>query len=153
MLNQEELGTEVFIDGELLFSNLSVGERDSNGYLILKPKNLEEENGGYMVRVSLPSDYVERTLSIITYYTEDSAAAYPPTMFLRGEESDNAIATANTVVPVAVMTLCAIFTIVIAAIFFFDISNGKANPRILLLFLFFLLLFMFLKNIKKRFLL
>ncbi len=145
LMNQEELGTEVFIDGELLFSNLSAGERDSNGYLILtgdeKPKDPEEEKGGYMVRVSLPSDYVGRTLSIITYYTEDSTAAYPPTMLLRGEESDNAVATVNTVEPVAVMTLCAIFTIVIAAIFLFDISNGKVNLRILLLCLFFLLLF------------
>ncbi len=139
------LGVEMFVEGEITYSSFSGGERNKEGYLILDKNNLPdtslEERGGIQVRVSLPEDYVGKTVSIITYYSKDAEILYPVYPWVCNYDTDSAPAAVYSVIPVAVMTLCAILAILTVIIFVLDFSNGKVNMKILLLTLFFMLLF------------
>lgn len=68
---------EVFLDGELLYSDISGEERDEHGYLVIHQEQAEVQEDYYRdINVSLPYDYMGKTLHIISYYPKDDTYRY-----------------------------------------------------------------------------
>lgn len=142
-------GTEVYLDGSLLYSDMPGGERNSEGFLVLEQSDLDRLNEDVKdarapwgsVRIPLPEDYTGRELTIFTYYTEgfdDSWVVYP---YLCTFETTYAFYLVSDVVPIVSLGLYALLALLLAVVFVLDISNGKTDYRTLLLGLYFLLLF------------
>lgn len=69
-------GVEVFLDGELLFSDFRLARRDADGFLRLTQEDRDrfsqaQGDSARCVRVSLPADYLGGELSMITYPSGD----------------------------------------------------------------------------------
>lgn len=95
-----------------------------------------------IVRISLPENYTGKKVAIITYFAQGRGISSPVYPFFGNYETVYAPAVTSVVVPVAVIVLCALFIVLISVIFVLDSSNGKADVRILLLVLSFMLLFL-----------
>ncbi len=93
------------------------------------------------MRISLPDDYVGKTVSVISYYSKKAQIISPTYICLNSYDTENAQTAVHSVLPVAIMTLSAILAILTTIIFVLDISNGKPNWRILFITFFFVLLF------------
>lgn len=142
---------EVFLDDLLLFSALPDGQRNKEGFLLLGEADshlserltLKNEYYPYgnSVRLSLPEGCQGRTLRLITYFFDGTANCEPVYPALGTYESRYAVYVAETVVPVALLILCAVLSILLLAVFVLDLPNGRNDPRTLLLVLYFTLLF------------
>ena len=61
-------GIELFLDGQLFYSDFQTDVRDSNGFLLLGEENFVPLNEFRDVTVSLPIEYMGKTLTMIVYY-------------------------------------------------------------------------------------
>ncbi len=153
MLYYNYQSIEIFLDDLLLFSELPGGERNEEGFLLLDetdPK-IQRESAlkdeyypyGNTVRISLPDDYQGKTLRIITYFLGDAPHYEPVYPTLGSYESRYAPYLADLVMPIATLILYAVCFVILILVFVLDIPNNKKDPRILLLALYFLLLFIY----------
>lgn len=139
------IGIEVFFDGSLLYTQFPEAKRVENGYLILGEQDFLPLQGdsSHDVALSLPSDYTGGKLTVITYFPPDyemnPSPAFPT---LGNTDMLAAPLVAATVVPVAILTVSAMFVLLLAIIFLLSTRNGKPDYKILLLLLFYLLLFL-----------
>ncbi len=140
-------GTEAFLDGELLHSDFLENERSDAGFLASAwdelPRILENRKNdvvGKIVRISLPGDYVGKTLTLTVYFPETSEYRFMSYPLLFNDDSSVALMIVQETPPIAMLTICAFFALMTAGVFLMDVSNNKADWRILLLSLYFLLL-------------
>lgn len=136
-------GVEVFVDGNLLYSDFQSKERNGAGFLLLNTDDIDGIDESKMVRISLPEDYTGKEISIITYFKEKSEGASPVYPMLVNDETDYASIVAESVFPAAVMTICAVLAVLLAIVFLLDMQNERVNFRTLLFVLFFVLLFLY----------
>lgn len=61
-------GIELFLDGQLFYSDFQVSQRDSNGFLLLEEDDFAAVNDSRSIAVGLPFDYVGKTLTMSVYY-------------------------------------------------------------------------------------
>lgn len=138
-------GVEIFMEDGLLYSDFQGGERNEEGFLILDDgdrEKLNENRTDRMVEISLPDDYTGKEITVITYFAAGMEGGTPVYPILGNSETDYAGILVEAVIPVAAMTICAIFAVLMAMVFLMDISNGREDMRTLLLGLYFLLLFL-----------
>lgn len=136
------VGAEVFLDNKLLFSNIPFSEHNEDGYLEL-PKNYLGRRGEIpeVVYVSLPEDYSGKTLSITSYFSEDEEFISPAFPLLETDETFYSAMVTSAFLPNIVITVCAIMALLLCAVFLFGVHYGRADYKILLLILFFVMLF------------
>ncbi len=142
---------EIYLDNLLLFSELPDGERNEEGFLLLEETNPEIRKRtalkneffpyGSTVRLSLPDDCRGKTLRITTYFFGEVPNYEPVYPSLGSYESRYAPYLADLVMPITLLILCAICFLLLIMVFVLDIPNGKKDPRIFLLALYFLFLF------------
>lgn len=130
---------EVFLNGEKLYSEFGDGIRNEEGFLI---SPIPSGKCARTVRLMLPKDYVGSELTVMTYFPPDCQFMSPAYPYLCNDITDFSIPAATTVTPVAQMTFCAIFAMLLGAIYVLNPHSEKKEPRTLLLLLFFLLLFL-----------
>lgn len=106
------MGTEVFLDDELLFSNLSCSEHNEDGYLVF-PENYSGRSGKspQIVRVSLPEDYSGKMLLITSYFSEDEELINPAFPLLETDETLYSAMVSSAFLPNIVITVCAIMVL------------------------------------------
>lgn len=136
------VGAEVFLDNKLLFSNIPFSEHNEDGYLEL-PENYVGRSGEIpeTVYVSLPEDYSGKTLSITSYFSDDEEFMSPAFPLLETNETFYSAMVTSAFLPNIVITVCAIMALLLCAVFLFGVHYGRADYKILLLILFFLMLF------------
>lgn len=142
-------GVEVFLGEELLHSDFLTDKRDENGFLTSAPEELmriqdERRNDmlGRSVCVSLPDNYIGRELCMTTYFPANTSSPFPAYPTLCNDDTRLSVALVTNVETIFILTVYALFTLIIAVIFFIEIYNDKADYRILLLILYFALLFL-----------
>lgn len=137
-------GVEVFVDERRIYSDFWGGERNEEGFLLLQKEDIEqiESDTGKSVCISLPEDYSGKELTVITYFAQGREGCAPVYPSLGNEETMYSSMVTEAVLPAVVLVLCAIFIVLTLLIFVLDIPNGKADFRLLLLSLFFLLMFL-----------
>lgn len=136
------VGTEVFLDNKLLFSNIPFSEHNEDGYLELSENYLGRSGEiPETVYVSLPEDYSGKTLSITSYFLEDEEFISPAFPLLETDETFYSAMVTSAFLPNVVITVCAIMALMLCAVFLFGIHYGRADYKILLLILFFVMLF------------
>lgn len=137
-------GIEIFVDGEVLYSDFQKDKRDEKGYLILGKKEREkiEKQVDKKITVSLPEDYTGKKLEIITYFGEGEEDFLPAFPVFENFETRYSVEVVSSVWPVVLLTIYASFVVLIAGIFVMDIPNGNTDYRILLLGLYFLFSFL-----------
>lgn len=136
------VGTEVFLDNELLFSNIPFSKHNEDGYLEL-PDDYSGRSGenSETVYVSLPEDYSGKTLSITSYFSENEEFISPVFPLLETDETFYSAMVTSAFLPDIVITVCAIMALLLCAVFLFGVHYGRADYKILLLILFFVMLF------------
>lgn len=139
--NSYNSAVEVFVAGKLVYSDFQISERNEEGFLLLQREDIEQIEQEKTVKISLPKDYTGAELTMITYFGEGAERNSPDYPFLGNYQADYASYVVSSVQPVAIMTLCGIFAIMITVIFVLDITNKEKNFRILLLGLYYVLLF------------
>lgn len=141
--------TEVYLDDLLLYSDCWEGERNKEGFLI-QDENMRQnvvvrrEADTYMgrARFSLPGHYTGCELKITTYFLNDDFIEYIPNYpYLGSGVSRYAPEVADTVMPVAVLVLCAVCVLLLNLVFWLDTPNGRRNWKILLPAAYFIFLF------------
>lgn len=137
-------GVEVFVDERLLYSDFGEGARNEAGFLLLTAEETErlDPEEGRSVSFSLPEEYTGKTLTVITYFAEGGEGSSPVYPSLGNSETVYASFVTGSVFSVAILVLCAILVVLISVLFVLDLPNGKADGRLLLLSLSFLLLFL-----------
>lgn len=63
-----ESGVELFLDGQLFYSDFQTALRDSNGFLLLSEEDFLRLNEFRSITVSLPAGYLGKTLTMMVYY-------------------------------------------------------------------------------------
>lgn len=136
------VGTEVFLDDELLFSNIPFSERNDDNYIEL-PEDYTGNSGKFAgtIYVSLPEDYSGKTLSITSYFSEEEEFISPAFPLLETNEAFYSAMVSSAFFSNVVITVCAIMALLLCAVFLLGVYYGKADYKILLLILFFLMLF------------
>lgn len=135
-------GVEVFVDGELLYSDFQGGERNEAGFLVLDGGVSGVDETLRSVRISLPDDYVGKEVAIITYFSGDDEDIVPVYPLLVNDQTDYAAILGESVLPIAGLTTYAICAVLLTVMFVLDMRNKKANFSWLLLVLYFMLLFL-----------
>lgn len=141
-------GIEVFLDGRLLYSDFQETERDADGFLFGALEELTQINDNTLpagirrVRMTLPADYLGKELSVITYFPMDGRATQPEYPVLGNNETLFAQPSVSLTIPILIMGATALLSLLLTVMFVLDLSNNRADPRILLIALYFLLLFL-----------
>lgn len=139
-------GVEVFLDGELLYSDFPGLARDDDGFVHPDEEQwerIEREQGStwQRVRMTLPADYLGRDLSMVTYFSEGGVMT-PEYPFLGNEDSAVANVVVFSVRYNAAMTIYALLALLMAGVFLVDVNNSNGDGWTLLLCLYFLMLFL-----------
>ncbi len=132
-------GVDVLIDGEMLYTSFTGAKRDANGFAVtdgLSPSQPET------IEVYLPKDYKGRELTVVSYFPSETTEIVPIFPYLCSPDTTFAITSVENVLPVSRATLCAIMAFFTALVYVLDISNGKADNRILFLTIFYVMLFL-----------
>ncbi len=141
---------EVFLDGELLYTDFGQAQRGDDEFLRLTQKDWEQNSrklsedvkNARQVGIGLPSDYLGETLSVVSYFPdgyEDLVPVYP---YLTSPEAYVAPIVVKGLKDNFNMTLYAILSVLIAAMFLLDVRNSGGDSRTLLLSLYFLMQFL-----------
>lgn len=136
------LGAEIFLDDELLFSNVPFSRHNEDGYLELS-KDYSGNSGEISgtIYVSLPEDYSGKTLCVTSYFSEDEEFPAPAFPLLESDKTFYSPMVISSFLPNIVVTVCAIMALLLCAIFLFGVHYGRADYKILWLILFFVMLF------------
>ncbi len=141
-------GVEVTLDGFPLYTDFPGLERDADGFVHPDEAQWDriwrrQSETVRSTRMSLPTDYVGRELSVTTYFRE-GYELWPEYPYIGGEDTVVAASTLVTSVRYnAVMTLYALLALLMAGVFLVDAyNNSRVDGRTLLLCLYFLLLFL-----------
>ncbi len=142
-------GVEIFLEDELLYTDFHGTERTGGGFLSSVREELERiyreretDFSGRNVCMSLPADYVGKTLIITTYFSEQSEYFIPAYPILGNEDSKFSMILVEETPIMAMLTVYALFALFIAAVYLMDISSNRSDWHILLLSLYFVLLFL-----------
>lgn len=134
---------EVLLDGQLLAADVQGGRRDENGFLILTEQDRQAMLPEYRsLTVTLPEDYLDKTLTINVYYAQprqDPAPSYP-TMYT--DQMQYASSVTGSVPESAMLTVYALLTLLVLSVFAMDARSGRPDWPMVLLALYFLLLFL-----------
>ncbi len=146
--SSQQEGIEVFLDGELFYSDFGQLEREADGFV--RPDqaqwdrlwSMRGEDWQY-VSMSLPEDYPGRELSMITYFPEGQEGLRVQYPILTNDDAKMAPMAVFAVRYNIAMTIYAILAIALAGVFLLDSWNNR-NPdgKTLLLCLYFLMLFL-----------
>lgn len=142
------VGVEIFLDDMLLYANVAGGLRDENGFLALTEADrasiaaVSQIPLGVDVDVTLPGDYIGRTLRVITYYPDPVYDPMPLVPSFGSESAEAAQMTVSTVWNSVFLVVYAIALLTVLVLFATDLYIGRADVRTLLLALFFLLVFL-----------
>lgn len=83
-LTYDGCGIELFLDGQLFYSDFQTSLRDSNGFLMLDEDNFASVNsfGFRDIDVALPVEYIGKTLTMTVYYpyADTWGIVVPPVM-------------------------------------------------------------------------
>lgn len=140
-------GVDVFLDGELIYSDFPQLERDEDGFVHPDRQAWDKlarlEDGIWrQTSISLPADYPGRELSMITYFQAGSGVTVPEYPFLGNYDTGVAGTVVLSVKNSAVMTIYALMALSMAGMFLLDRRNSGSDGRTLLLCLYFLMLFL-----------
>ena len=130
-------GVDMLLDGEMLYSSFEGAPRDEAGFVItdgLEPS----ASGNFEIR--LPEDYLGKELTMITYFTGETAEIIPVFPYMCSVDTAFAATSVENVMPIACATLYAILAFLTALIYVLDVSNGEPDKRVLLLTLFYFML-------------
>lgn len=140
-------GVDVALDGDLLYSDFPGLERDGDGFVHPDEAQWDrigriQSESGRTTRIALPPDYMGRELAVTTYYPA-GGVRMPEYPTLSGEDTGLiAFLVVSSVRYNAVMTVYALFALLMALVFLVDAYNSNADGRTLLLCLYFLMLFL-----------
>lgn len=83
-LTYDGCGIELFLDGQLFYSDFQTSLRDSNGFLMLEEDDFAAVNSFDFrsIEIELPMDYIGRTLTMSVYYpfADTWGVVVPPVM-------------------------------------------------------------------------
>ena len=136
------VGTEVLLDGELIFSNLTFSEHNDDGYIEI-PEGCVGRDGlpSETIYVSLPENYNGKTLSITSYFSPDEEFIAPAFPILQTDETFYSGMVSSAFLPNIIISLCCIISLLLCTVFLFSIHYGRTDLKILLLVIFFVMLF------------
>lgn len=141
-------GIEIFLDGERLYSDFYGLARDESGFVSPTVADWERLSSGQTetiteTRMTLPSDYSGKKLSVTTYFPAGmDEELYPVYPSLGSPASSSAIYVVTSVKTNAVMTVYALMALLMVGFYLLNARNEHANGKLLLLCLFFLMLFL-----------
>ena len=75
-------GIELFLDGQLFYSDFQTALRDSNGFLVLDEDDFAAASSFRTIEIGLPMEYMGKTLTMIVYYpfADTWGVVVPPTV-------------------------------------------------------------------------
>ncbi len=133
-------GADVYLDDDMIYTSFEGAPRDESGCAVtdgFEPCPSEK------IEIFLPDDYVGRKLTVISYFPSETENIVPIFPYLCSSETLFALTSVENVVPITHAAQNAFLVLLTALIYLLDIKNGKADKRILLLTLFYLILFMY----------
>ena len=134
---------EVLLDGQLLAADVQGGQRDENGFLVLTERDRQAMLPEYRsVAVTMPEDYLGRTLTINVYYAQPRQDPVPPYPKLYIDQMRYASEVTASVPESAMLTVYALLTLLVLSVFALDARSGRPDWPMVLLALYFLLLFL-----------
>ena len=132
-------GVDMLLDDTMIYTSFEGAPRDESGFVITD--GLKTAPSG-TIEVFLPEDYIGRELTVVSYFPSETSEIIPVFPYLCSVDTAFAITSVENVPPVSRATLCAILAFLTALIYVLDISNGRADKRVLLLTLFYSMLTM-----------
>lgn len=130
-------GVDILVDGEMIYTSFKSAPRDEAGFAVtdgLGPSRSET------VEVYLPDDYLGKELTVVTYFTSETTEIVPVFPYLCSVDTAFAATSVVNVPPIVRASVCAIFALLTALVYVLDVSNGKAEKKVLLLTLFYTML-------------
>ena len=130
-------GVDILVDNKMLYTSFEGAPRDKSGFALTD--GFEPSRSG-TVEVYLPEDYLGKELTMVTYFPSETTEIVPVFPYLCSVDTAFSVTSVDNVLPIFRTTLCAILAFLTALVYFLDVSNGKANKKVLLLTLFFVML-------------
>ena len=131
-----DTGIEVFLDGELLYTDFPGGVRGANGFLInADPTGLARDG----LQIPLPADCEGKTLRVVAYTDSYDGLRWPVLPSLTGRYSDAAMLTASSVWPMAAVTALLLLALSLLALFLLSARTNQQQWKLLPLAAYFLL--------------
>lgn len=130
-------GVDVLLDGTMLYTSFDGAPRDGAGFVVAD--GLEAAASG-TIEVYLPEDYLGKELTVVTYFPSETSEIIPVFPYLCSVDTAFSVTSVENVPPIFRATLCAILAFLTALVYVLDISNGRADKRVLLLTLFYSML-------------
>ncbi len=130
-------GVDILVDDKILYTSFEGAPRDESGFALtdgFEPSRSET------VEVYLPEDYLGKELTTVTYFPSETTEIVPVFPYLCSVDTAFSVTSVENVLPIFRTTLCAILAFLTALVYVLDVSNGRANKRVLLLTLFFAML-------------
>ena len=130
-------GVDILLDGEMFYTSFENAPRDGAGFVIadgMKPVLSEKSE------IRLPEDCLGKEITVVTYFPAETTEIIPVFPYICSVDTVFAITSVENVPPIFRTTLCAIFALLTALVYFLDVSNGKADKKVLLLTLFYSML-------------
>lgn len=142
-LSYSGCGVELFLDGQLFYSDFQTFLRDANGFLILTEDDFGLVSGPRDITIGLPATigssdgHVGKTLTMIVYYpyADTWGVVVPPV--LRSVVTTLSAATTHSVVPMLWQVFWGVMMVIMAAGCMISLSSGSFQAKhILLLFVY-----------------
>ncbi len=130
-------GVDVLVDGEMIYTSFTGAPRDEGGFAVTDgfPPSKSET-----IEVYLPEDYLGKELTVVTYFTSETTDIIPVFPYLCTVDTPFALTSVEDVLPIFRVTLCAILAFLTSLVYLLDVSNGRADKKVLLLTLFYAML-------------
>lgn len=109
-------GIELFLDGQLFYSDFPVSLRDSNGFLVLDEDDFASINSfdSKSITLGLPNDFIGKTLTMTVYYPFADTWRIAVTPVVRGSVTILAEGAAGTVAPMLWQVFWGVMMVLIA---------------------------------------
>ncbi len=138
---------EVFLDGEILYSDFGQVQRGDDGFLRPTEKDWEQKSqklsgDALQITIGLPSDYVGKTLSVVSYFPDGYENPMPEYPYLTSPVAYVGFFVVKSLKDNIYITLYAALALLIAAMFLLDMRNSGGDSKTLLLSLYFLMQFL-----------
>ncbi len=130
-------GVDILVDNKMLYTSFEGAPRGESGFALTEGF---EPSPSETLEVYLPEDYLGKELTVVTYFPSETTEIIPVFPYLCSVDTAFAVTSVENVLPISRTTLCAILAFLTALVYVLDVSNGKANKRVLLLTLFFVML-------------
>ncbi len=132
-------GVDILLDGEMFFTSFEGAPRDAGGFA--EQESMKPAKAG-TYEMNLPEDYLGRRLTVVTYFPSETENIVPVFPYLCNVDTNFSVTSVVNVYPVSLATISAILAFLTALVYILDISNGKADKKVLMLTLFYIMLFL-----------